>query len=111
MKNFTLENYAPGKSAAFITVDHQLWNNVGVSADKNIYLLYYLNNLDEAEFSALLIEKMPGDIRVQLRTRSKIFDVSELAITLGGGGHKKSAGAQIENLTLEQVKETILASV
>jgi len=111
LKNFTLINYSVDKSAAFITVDHKLWENVGVSQDKNVYLLYYLNNLEEAEFGALLVENSPGDIRVQLRTKSKNFDVSKLAANLGGGGHKKSSGAKIKNMTLDEVKAKILASL
>lgn len=52
-----------------------------------------LRNLREGKFSLLLIEEHKKRIRGELRSRpDKNYDVSKLAVKLGGGGHEFSAG-------------------
>lgn len=52
-----------------------------------------LRNLREGKFSLLLIEEHKKRVRGELRSRpDKNYDVSKLAVKLGGGGHKFSAG-------------------
>ena len=42
----------------------------------------------------LMIEVAPNKIKVNFRTRdSQRFDVSKLAVVLGGGGHRSASGA------------------
>lgn len=53
---------------------------------------------------ALLIETKPGEVKCSFRTRDQIeFDVSRVALALGGGGHKAASGATI----LKPIDETI----
>ncbi len=60
------------------------------------------------EISATLIESMPGVVRASFRTRDPIrFDVSKLAVALGGGGHAAAAGAVLK-MPLAAAKELFL---
>lgn len=53
---------------------------------------------------ATLIETKPGEVKCSFRTRDQIeFDVSKVALVLGGGGHKAASGATI----LKPIDETI----
>lgn len=55
------------------------------------------------------IEEEVGKFKLSFRTRDpEKFNVSEIAVALGGGGHKAAAGAVIEG-TLEEVKEKVIA--
>lgn len=46
--------------------------------------------------TAMLIEVKPGEVKCSFRTRDQIeFDVSKVALALGGGGHKAAAGATV----------------
>jgi bifunctional oligoribonuclease and PAP phosphatase NrnA len=55
-----------------------------------------------------LVELEPGIIKISMRTRDpESFDVSKLALKLGGGGHKSAAGAQIKG-TIDEVKKRVL---
>lgn len=46
--------------------------------------------------TALLIEEKPSEVKISFRTRDHIqFDVSKVALSLGGGGHKAAAGAVV----------------
>lgn len=60
---------------------------------------------------ALMVEEKPGEVKISLRTRDQVeFDVSKVAIALGGGGHKAAAGALVRKPmqeALEIVADTI----
>ncbi len=54
------------------------------------------------------IETEPNVFNASFRTRNaEKFDVSKVALALGGGGHKAAAGARIEG-TLEEAKQKLL---
>jgi phosphoesterase RecJ-like protein len=57
----------------------------------------------------LLVEIESGKVKAGFRTRdNKRFDVSKLAVALGGGGHKSAAGA-ILNMPLPEAKALVVA--
>jgi len=51
----------------------------------------------EAAFCLILVEKDKGVLSVSLRARNS-FDVSKIAVALGGGGHKAASGARITKI-------------
>ncbi|MBU6426962.1 hypothetical protein KGQ27_01855 [Patescibacteria group bacterium] len=59
--------------------------------------------------SALLTEIDPDKIKISFRTRdADKFDVSKLAVALGGGGHKATSGALLE-MPLEEAKAAVVS--
>lgn len=59
------------------------------------------------EVSALFRQTPKGAIKVSMRSRGKV-DVSRVAISLGGGGHKSAAGVTMEG-NMEGVRRDIAA--
>lgn len=60
------------------------------------------------EIGIKMIEDQPGGVRISLRTRDeKKYDVSKIAVALGGGGHKAAAGAYVEATLDEAVKKVM----
>jgi len=59
------------------------------------------------EVSALFRQTPKGTIKVSMRSRGKV-DVSRVAISLGGGGHKSAAGVTMEG-NMEGVRRDIAA--
>ncbi len=58
----------------------------------------------------MLTEREPGLVRASMRSRDgNKFDVSKLAVALGGGGHRAAAGIRFPNTTLEEAKEKIVS--
>ncbi len=50
------------------------------------------------------------EARVKISWRSKVgYDVSAIATSFGGGGHKQAAGAMITG-TLDEVKDKVLSA-
>lgn len=57
-----------------------------------------------------ILERDPGEIKVSMRSRDpERFDVSKLAVALGGGGHRAAAGIRILNSTIDEVKKNLIA--
>lgn len=56
---------------------------------------------------AMVIEEAPGEVKISFRTRdAKEFDVSKVAVALGGGGHKAAAGATLK-MPLPEAMKTV----
>jgi bifunctional oligoribonuclease and PAP phosphatase NrnA len=62
----------------------------------------YLNMTKGNRLAALLSEDGNGNVRGSLRTKSDDLNVSDIAMNLGGGGHKKASGFTIKG-KLEKV--------
>jgi bifunctional oligoribonuclease and PAP phosphatase NrnA len=58
-------------------------------------LVTFLLAAEEASLSAVLVEKDDGQVEVGLRARPP-FDVSGVALALGGGGHPQASGCTID---------------
>lgn len=59
-------------------------------------IIDYINMVKNNRFAALIAEDDKGQIRGSLRTRNDDVNVSEIAGTFGGGGHKKASGFTIK---------------
>jgi phosphoesterase RecJ-like protein len=57
---------------------------------------------------AVMLTETPGQIRVSFRSRRRV-DVSQLAATLGGGGHARAAGCRLPR-PLDDARQTLLAA-
>lgn len=62
----------------------------------------FLNNLSDGRAALLLKETEKGKIKGSMRTTRDDYDVSVIAKSLGGGGHKKAAGFTVEG-TIDSV--------
>jgi len=64
--------------------------------------------VDGTEFGIVILEEEPGVVRASFRSRRTDFDVSNVALRLGGGGHAGAAGVTIVNNRFEEsVKKVI----
>ncbi|HLC04383.1 MAG TPA: bifunctional oligoribonuclease/PAP phosphatase NrnA [Anaerolineales bacterium] len=69
-------------------------------------LVDLLTTIDGAQIVAILVEQPGEKTKVSWRSREGL-DVSGLAASFGGGGHKPAAGAMVEG-SLEDVKARVL---
>jgi len=80
----------------------------GVEEDTADGISNFLNNLEEAKIALVLKETKDGQIKGSLRTTHDDIDVSRIAQSFGGGGHKKAAGFTSEKSIakiLEQISQ------
>lgn len=69
-------------------------------------LVGFLIKVDEAMISVVFKETPEGEVNISLRSKPG-FDVSQVAFSLGGGGHKQASGATIKG-TMEEVKARVM---
>jgi len=67
----------------------------------------FAQSVHGANFGIIIVEDSKNKISVSLRSK-KGYDISGLAVKLGGGGHESAAGASIENLEFEKAVERVL---
>lgn len=85
-------------------------NKAGFDTDQ---VMEPLRCLEGVEVVAMLKERFDGGVKVSLRARREI-DVQAIARVLGGGGHRKAAGATVEGqleVVGHQVTELVDASL
>ncbi len=99
----TLSFYHQGKIAT-IEIDHEHYDKE-VDTDSFIYYPRYIENVDVAICFKAVEESVT---RVSMRSRS--LDVSAVALSFQGGGHKRAAGCTIK-APLAQAKEELLAAL
>jgi|WetSurMetagenome_2_1015567.scaffolds.fasta_scaffold211003_2 bifunctional oligoribonuclease and PAP phosphatase NrnA len=70
-------------------------------------IIDYINMAKDNRIAALLSEDGNGNVRGSLRTKSDDLNLSEIAVDLGGGGHKKASGFTIKG----KLKKTVHWSI
>ena len=82
----------------------------GIKAENTRGITNLLKSAIGWNLSASLVEIEPEKIKISFGTRdSEKYDVSKLAVELGGGGHKAAAGAVL-NMPLEQAIEKVVST-
>ena len=80
----------------------------GMSGAGDISLASFLISANEADRSAVLVEKDDGQVEISLRARPG-FNVSVAATALGGGGHPLAAGATIDGPLADATRRVLAA--
>ena len=99
----TLELYEDGE-VVFMYVCQDKLLEAGASLQDIVEIVDYGISLVTAKLSIVLIEQ-EDVIRVSIRSKS--IDISSIAITFGGGGHKNAAGFEMANINIERLVEMI----
>lgn len=63
--------------------------------------------IEGTKFGIVILEEEPGRLRASFRSRSSEFDVSAIALALGGGGHAGAAGATVNGDFRKSVKKIL----
>lgn len=71
-----------------------------------------LKSITGWQVGVAIIEPQPNNIKVSFRTRdASKFDLSKVAVTLGGGGHKAAAGLVFKDISIDEAKKQIIKAV
>lgn len=68
-------------------------------------LIDHIRDIETVEAACTLRDSIDGSIRVSLRAK-RDFDVSAVAVSFGGGGHRRAAGCTL-NMPLEDAVQTM----
>lgn len=111
----TLELWRTGMNK-MVLEDGLLWASitdlersaVNFRSNSSVGLVNLLADVEEASMGAVLMEMKDNRVKVGLRCRPP-FDVSEVALALGGGGHPLAAGCTLVG-PLEEAEELLVRS-
>lgn len=105
----TIEMHFGGRCAVmFIT--QKMLNETGTTASDCDGLAGVPRKIEGVLISATLRERMDGIYKVSLRSHAPV-DCSVISAKMGGGGHARAAGCEIEPDRLEEGKARLLAEI
>lgn len=109
----SVETYLSGK-VAIASIDFETIKNNNIS--NNVVNGSDIANMVKSvvgwEIGISLIEYQPNLIKVSFRTRdSQKYDLTKISVALGGGGHRSAAGATINDISLSQAKNLLIAKL
>ena len=71
-------------------------------------LINFLSTIDDIDVVVLFIEQHKGQVKVSWRA-TPAYDISQVAMQFGGGGHKAASGATIEG-DLKEVQSKVIST-
>ncbi len=95
---------------ACIHVSQEMLRQSGAELQDVEGFIEYPRSLRSARVAVFIKEGQNGLITVSLRSKGD-FDVAEIAKTFNGGGHRNAAGFRFTGMTLEQVRDEVMAAV
>jgi phosphoesterase RecJ-like protein len=84
----------PERKIVFCFLTQAMLIETGAMPEETEGVAEYLRGVEEAEVVMLLKENPDATVRVSMRSRPAV-DVSAIATTLGGGGHRQAAGCTL----------------
>jgi phosphoesterase RecJ-like protein len=79
---------------------------IGYPGRDDADLINVLSTIEDTDIVVIFIEQTEERVKVSWRSKPGL-DVSQIAVSFGGGGHKTAAGADIEG-SLEEVESIVL---
>ena len=101
----TMEMSADGR-LAMCYADRKAFEISGAEESETEGVVGKLRAIQGVEVAAFLKERANGTISVSLRTK-KYMDAYHIAAVLGGGGHKRAAGATLRDISLEDARQKV----
>jgi phosphoesterase RecJ-like protein len=97
--------------------DRLLWTQLTLEDRKSVNypgrddadLINIMQTIEDADIYVIFVEQNRDTVKVSWRARNG-FDVSQIALQFGGGGHKPAAGAEIKGDLNEVVNKVLSAT-
>jgi phosphoesterase RecJ-like protein len=99
-----LNNLSLEHGVAWVSLTLDDYERAGTEEDSG--LSGFLVHIKEAVVSVVFTEKPEGKVNISMRAK-RGYDVAQVALALGGGGHKPAAGATVSG-TLDEVRARVL---
>lgn len=108
----SLKEYCNGKVAiCSISNDKIISNGISKSDMSGSIISNQIKSVIDYDIGITAIEDEPNIVKISMRTRdSAKFDLSKLAVALGGGGHMAAAGARL-NMTIDEAIDKVVQNI
>jgi len=101
-------------SVAVASLSHQSIkdNQLNQTVISSSEIANILKSITGWQIGVAIIETQSNNIKVSFRTRdSSKFDLSLIAVALGGGGHKAAAGLILKDTSLDDAKKLVIKTI
>lgn len=100
---------SPDGKTAWVVVTDELFQKTGTTSEDTDNFVNYVRSVSGVEVAVLFRQTAQKQYKISLRSKGRV-DLSSLAQSLGGGGHKNAAGSTLDG-TLEDVQSKVLGEV
>jgi phosphoesterase RecJ-like protein len=100
---------SPDGRIASVVVTEDLYRLTGTTAEDTDMFVNFVRSVKGVEVAVLFRQTGPRQYKISLRSKGRV-DLTGMAQTFGGGGHKNAAGAVIDG-PFERTKADVLAAV
>lgn len=91
----------------WVAISNEIYKEFGGAKNyKEDTATTFFQSIDKSDFGMVMIEEEKGHLNISLRSRTG-FDVSRIAVDLGGGGHRYAAGGGVKLPFDEAVKKVL----
>ena len=94
---------------AWVVVTEELFRRFGASSEDTDNFINFVRSTKGVEVAILFRQTAAAQYKISLRSKGRV-DLSGLAQSLGGGGHKNAAGSTVDG-TLDEVKRRVIDAV
>jgi len=95
--------------AAWTVVTDELFRRTGTTAEDTDNFVNFVRSAKGVEVAILFRQTGTAQYKISMRSKGRV-DLSGLAQSFGGGGHKNAAGSVLDG-TIEEVKKRVLGEV
>jgi phosphoesterase RecJ-like protein len=103
-----MERSADGR-IAWVVVTDELYRRTNTTAEDTDNFVNFVRSTKGVEVAILLRQTGSAQYKISMRSKGRV-DLSGLAQTFGGGGHKNAAGGVLDG-TLEEIQERVVSDV
>jgi phosphoesterase RecJ-like protein len=104
-----LSQFQVRDGVAWASIPLPMLQQHGVKEDEIKGLVNILRGTQGVLVSALLMEGAQGTVKVEFRSNGRV-NVAEIAIALGGGGHRAASGCTLSG-SLQEVEQRVLREI
>ncbi|HWR72302.1 MAG TPA: DHHA1 domain-containing protein, partial [Nitrospirota bacterium] len=94
---------------AWVVVTEEHYRRTGTSAEDTEDFVNFVRSINGVEVAVLFRQTGANQYKVSLRSKGRI-DLSDLAKSLGGGGHRNASGCVLDG-SFEEVRRTVIETV
>jgi phosphoesterase RecJ-like protein len=100
---------SPDGRTAWVVVTEELYRQTGTTAEDTDNFINFVRSVKGVEVAVLLRQTAAGEYKISLRSKGRV-DLTGLAQSFGGGGHKNAAGGFVKG-PLHEAKERVIGEV
>jgi len=94
---------------AWVVVTNELYRQTGATSEDTENFINFVRSVKGVEVAVLFRQTAESQYKISMRSKGRV-DLSGLARSLGGGGHKNAAGSVLDG-TFEEVRTRVISEV